>query len=349
LFVRERNLMAQRFDAGRLELTGEPFPVAENVETGGNRNTAAFSVSENGVLVYTHVFADVTRLVWLDRQGKEIEQVPAGENGLGVQLSPDDRMAATFKTAQDHSSAIWVLDLVRGTASRLTFEPVSPMLPVWSPDGKRVAYSRQLGRDFPILWRDAAGVGNPEPLLQSETPKRVQDWSRDGRWVIYGQREVTGLVSIWALPTAGEHKPVPVVPPDQFQFGAALSPDGHFLAYGSSDDTRGVAYVRTFSPGSPSAGGKWQVSTGDVATPSNIRWRRDGKELFYVAEGKLMAVPVRTDGGFQAGKPVPLFDLPGGRFAVRADGQRFLAVLPARGQMPEPIQVVLNWTAGLRK
>ena len=156
------------------------------------------------------------------------------------------------------------------------------------------------------------------------------------------------ITVIWALPVTGDHKPVPVVSSPSRIVGCRLSADGRYIAYLSNESGQPELYVRTFSPGSPASGGKWQISTGGMALDP-ARWRGDGKELFYVAaDQKLMAVPVKTDPTFQFGTPVPLFEMRGS-WDVRADGQRFLASLPSQAQAAEPQQVVVNWTAALPK
>ena len=343
LFVREHNLLAQPFHADRLELKGEPVPIAENIDTGGNRHPADFSVSSTVILVYRHGSSLPTRLVWLDRQGKEIETVRGGENLTDVALSPDGKMAAATKRSSTESD-IWLLDLVRGSASRFTFDPRSEIRPSWSPDGKRIAYAMTAPPYFDIYLKDAAGLSNPEPLLRNAV---AGDWSRDGRWILAAQNQDRTLALV-AVPLTGEHKPVTVVSSEFSNSNPALSPDGRFLAYLSNESGRAEVYVRTFSPGSPAAGGKWQVSSG-VAGFTPPRWRRDGKELFYSFNQQVVAVPIQAGATFQAGTPVPLFDAHSVDWDVRADGQRFLVSRPNETQAAEPEQVVLNWSATLKK
>ena len=171
LFVREQNLLAQPFDALRLELQGEPMLVAERVDTGGIRNTSAVSVSANGILVYRHSTPAGTRLVWLDRAGKEVDHVAAGEGLIRPLLSPNGKMAAGTKMPEGRSPDIWLVDLARGTPSRFTFDPKAELWPVWSPDGKRIAYTLEQQSGYAIVWKDASGRGNPEFLFQSPDNK----------------------------------------------------------------------------------------------------------------------------------------------------------------------------------
>jgi dipeptidyl aminopeptidase/acylaminoacyl peptidase len=162
---------------------------------------------------------------------------------------------------------------------------------------------------------------------------------------------------VWVLPLGGDKKPFPFLQTESNEQDGRFSPDGHWVAYVSDESGRNEIYVRTFSPdalgGAPDAGGKWLISTGGGAEP---RWRRDGKELYYVsADGKLMTVDVATAAGFQAGVPKSLFQVPGPRegalgqsWDLAPDGKRFLFPVPVSGQ-DTPFTVVLNWQAALKK
>ncbi|MSV27594.1 MAG: serine/threonine-protein kinase [Bryobacterales bacterium] len=349
LFMRERNLMAQAFDVERLDFKGEAVPVAERIDMGGNRHTAAFSVSATGVLIYRQGSPQPpTHMAWLNRKGVEVEQIPAGENIAISSLSPDGKMAIGEKFAANGSTDLWVIDLVRGTASRFTFDRTSEREGVWSPDGKRIVYSLEHGPSFDLFVKDSGGLGEPTPLLQSPLSKHAYDWSRDGKWILYSESALAGTAnrSILALPVTGERKPIELVPSKFYNLGARLSPDGRYFACSSNESGRPEVYVRTFLPESPAAGDKWQISTGGGGSQT---WRSDGKELFFIAsDGKLMAVPVQTGTTFQAGTPAVLFELRGTALPG-PDGQRFLAAIPTQAQAQEPQQVVLNWTATLPK
>ena len=276
LFVREQNLLAQPFDASRLELQGEPMLVAEHVDTGGIRNTSAVSVSANGILVYRHSTPAGNRLVWLDRAGKEAEHVAAGEGLIRPLLSPNGEMAAGHKMLEGRSPDIWLVDLARGTPSRFTFDPKAELWPVWSPDGKRIAYTLEQQSGYAIVWKDASGTGNPEFLFQSPDNIILNDWSSDGRWLIYSDGTATVKTVIWALPVTGDHKPVPVVSSPSRIIACRLSADGRYIAYLSNESGQPELYVRTFSPGSPASGGKWQISTGGIALDP-AKWRADAQ------------------------------------------------------------------------
>jgi serine/threonine protein kinase/Tol biopolymer transport system component len=344
LYVREGGLLvAQRFNAATLELAGDAAPVAEHVDTGGTRNTAAFSVSDTGVLTLRHKADTSTRMVWLDRQGKEVAPVPAGDDFPWAEPSPDGRMAAGDKMGANGLTEVWLVDMVRASASKFTFYDVSATDPIWSPDGKRIVYCVERSPGFDVYVRDVHGLGAPELLLKSAVRVTVDSWSRDGQWILYSEAaQGKFAASIWALPVGGG-KRVQLLGPTSMNGDSTISPDGHFWAYESNESGRSEIYVRTFSPEAPESGGKWQVSNGGGSFPG---WRSDGKELFYFNATKLMAVPVQTGGTFQAGTPTLLFESHGTVWPA-GDGKRFLAVLPKQAQAEAPQQVTLNWTARL--
>jgi Tol biopolymer transport system component len=221
--------------------------------------------------------------------------------------------------------------------------------PVWSPDGRHLLYGSQAGIAFGMFWKDTAGLKNPESLIPAGAgAHRADDWSRDGRWIIYTQSERDHR-SIWALPVnpdgpAVAGKPIPVVQGEYSAQSGTLSPDTRWLAYASTESGRAEIYVRTFSPAAPAAGRKWQVSTQGTFGFRGAAWRRNGKELFYTAgDGKLMSVPIQTNPSFQAATPSTLFDVQNNAWDVAADGQRILMAVPVQTQRPEPLQVILNW------
>ncbi len=358
LFVRERALMAQRFDTGKLELSGEAFPVAEPVGVGAGTRRARFSVSESGVLVYDSIGGG-NQLVWLDRSGKPLETL--GPPGLywSVDLSPDGRRVAASRTdPQTGSIDIWLFDLARNSSSRFTFHPANEGTSVWSPDGRRIAFFSSRDGPLNLYQKPASGAGEEELLLKTNANKYPTDWSRDGRFLLYTGFDPKTRADLWVLPLSAEpknaeRKPMLFLRTEFVERNGRFSPDGKWVAYESDESGRFEIYVRAFSPGQPGSGGKWPVSTGGGVEHC---WRRDGKELFYLApDRKLMAVQVKAGAGFQAGIPRPLFQtrVAGfsflGRYAVTADGQRFLISSEAEGAAGEPATVILNWPAALKK
>jgi serine/threonine protein kinase/Tol biopolymer transport system component len=350
LFLRDRTLMAQPFDADKLQLTGEPFPVAEEVGYNAGNGRAFFSVSENGVLVYrTRVFTD-TQMVWFDRSGKAIMPVGTQAQVATLALSPDDkRIAVSRVDSQTTGTDLWLIDQQRET--RFTFEPANEQSPVWSPDGSQIAFSSSRSGSFDIYVKSSSGAGDQELLFQSNNSKGPNDWSMDGRFILFTELDAKTNSDLWVLPLFGDRKPFVFLQTPFFEGGGRFSPNGRWIAYSSNESGGNQVYVRPFPP----AGGQWMVSTNGGSQP---RWRSDDKELFYfAADRKLMAVDVKEDNGTLVfGSPKPLFEMraviqiPGSSlYDATGDGQRFLVITPVEESSPSPFTVVLNWTAGLKK
>ncbi len=349
LFVRDRTLVAQAFDAGSLRLTGEPVPIVDGIGTGAN-GLAHFSVSDNGVLVYSASGGGFTQLTWTDRTGKHLAQVGVAGNIGTPALAPDEkRVAVRLLDPEGTNRDIWVFDLERGTNTRLTFDPGTDTSPVWSPDGSRIAFSSErTPNSFTLFQKLSNGAGGEETLLTSAIPTFPTSWSRDGRYLAYVQNSPTGP-DIGVLPLFGDRKPIPFLGTPAIETHARFSPDGKWIAYTSDESGRFEVYVQAF----PGPGGKWQISTRGGLQPM---WRGDGRELYYLTmDGRMMAVSIKTDAGFVAGVPVPLFDarVPIGPatalYAVSADGRRFLLNVPVNSDQIAPLTVVLNWNAELQK
>ncbi len=350
LYARENMLMAQPFDPARGRFVGEAFPIAEQVYVDPLFSRAAYSASENGVLTYQTGSAIVgQRLVWYDRTGKEVgAAVKEPLVARGGRLSPDEtRLATTVLDLAAGNTDIWTVDLKRGVASRLTFDPSPDGGPVWSPDGARIAFaSERKGR--PLLLKSATGAGAEETLFGSEDVKNTTDWSRDGRFLLFNRNMQKTKTDIWVLPFFGDRKPFPFLQSVFTERNGRFSPDGRWVAYVSDESGRLEIYVRPF----PAAGGKWQISTTGGQQP---HWGADGKELFYLTpDRQLMAVEVKLGSEFQASTPkvllaadmLPRTALLG--FEVSGDSRRFLLGVGPE-DTPTPITLVLNWTAGPKK
>src|SRR5918999_919260 len=351
LYAREGTLVARPFNADRLELTGEAVPVVKQIGFTLGNARAHFSVSETGTLLYrTNTAAADTQLVWFDRAGKQLDTVGAAGRYSDIRLSPDGKRVAFQRLDPEKgASDVWVMELARGTTSRLTFDPANDGDAVWSPDGGRVVFS-SMREGLPNLYQKlSSGAGGEELLLKTEDAKFATDWSPDGRYVLYHALSRQRF-DLWVLPLFGERRPEHFLRTDFQEVSGRFSPDGRFVAYVSNESGRFEVYVQSF----PASGGKWQVSNGGGGSP---RWRRDGRELFYLsADGKLMAVEV--DGSsdrFEAEVPAPLFEPRVGAISgdspydVAADGRRFLVKVPVEETAPAPVTVVLNWTADLKR
>lgn len=351
LFRREDTLIGAPFDTRELRITGEVFPVAEAVGISANASHAAFSVSENGALAYSAgtITTQGAELVWMDRTGKRLSAIGQPERKAFAALSPDGkRISYSLRNEAGDTADIWLMDVARGVPSRFTFRPGVSMDAIWSPDGTSLIF----GADFKSIYRKPVnGTGNEEPLLNGGINDRPLDWSPDGRFIVYQTfRSETGY-DLFLLPVQGDPKPIPYLETPFNEGNAQFSPDGRWMAYASNESGHAQVYVQAI----PAGGAKWQISSAGGDQP---RWRRDGRELFYIsADQKLMAVPVKGGAIFEAGALQPLFEIDPffspitGAFIYQptADGQRFLVLSPVGGVTAPPINVVLNWQAGLRK
>jgi eukaryotic-like serine/threonine-protein kinase len=349
LFVRESTLVAQPFDAKAMKTTGEPVPLAEHVGASAI-GLARFSASHNGVLAY-RTGDSGSRLVWFDRDGKELSAVGDPGDYSDTMLSPSgDRLAYVLNDPRAGKEDIWIRDLARGASSRFTFDPASDVTPLWSPDGKTIVFSSNRGGQFDLYTKASGGGGQEQPLLQSDEPKFANDWSRDGRYIAFQSRGKKTNWDLWVLPTFGDRKPMLFLQTPFNETHPAFSPDGRWLAYQSNESGRPEIYVQNF----PGPGGKWQVSTAGGAEPT---WRADGKELFYAdMTQKLVAVDIQAGETFQAGVPRALFAANvqpirnvRSHYLTSNDGQRFLLLSPLGRDSMVPTTVVVNWNAGLTR
>ncbi len=357
LYSREHTLMAQPFDASALRLSGEPIPVAEDIEAFGENGPTGyvrFSVSESGVLAFRRGAGIQGQLTWYDRSGKPIGTVgPIGDYDEPA-LSPDGtRVALDRMDGKTRTNDIWVLELAHGTFTRLTFDPSVDGGPIWSPDGRQLAFASNRAGKFNLYWKLASGAGKDELLLKSDVFTFPDDWSRDGRFILYDRQDPKTQTDLWVLPMPGPGKPFPYIVADTQQTHAQFSPDGRWVAYASGESGRQEVYVQAF----PSTGGKWQISTEGGDEPS---WRGDGKELFFLSPRlQLTAVDVKGGDTFEVATPHPLFsirtpnyvNLGGSRsvYVMTRDGQRFLVNSSVEDAYASPITVVVNWTEGLKK
>jgi serine/threonine protein kinase/Tol biopolymer transport system component len=350
LFVRAGALLAQPFDGTRLQLKGEPVLVAEEVAYEASGYRPEFSVSESGVLAYRQVSVSRSQLTWFDRTGTQLGSLGPPDDYRVPCLSGDQKRVAIDRF-DPHTGTrdIWVLELERGSSTRLTFDPANDKDPVWSPDGRRIIFaSSRHGPDY-LYQKSSSGPGDEELILESNGSNYPCDWSPDGRYVIYNNWDPKTKWDLWVLPLFGDRKPIPFLKTEFDEAQAHFSPNGRWVAYTSNDSGITEVYVQSFPP----SGGRLQISAKGGGDPS---WSRDGKELFYIA-GNVMAVTVKTDSStFEAGVPRKLFEprlnvstAARNQYVVTADGQRFLVNMVVEQATYPPITVVLNWIEGLRR
>lgn len=350
IFRRDEALLAQAFDPEALRVSGEPLLLADRVTIGGHQGFGAFSASENGILVYRKESGLPDRqLVWLSRSGARLSSVGAPGPLLSFDLSPNGKAVAMDQLPASGISYVSILDLGTATASRFAGEERGRLAPLWSPEGGHIVYI-SMASNASLLRKPAAG-GIEEKLGQFGTNFTPSDFSPDGKRLIYSVSGEKSNDDLWFLPIEDNSKSVPFLQTAAREWRAQFSPAGDWLAYESNESGRLEIWAQPVPP----TGAKVQIST-DGGT--QVRWRRDGKELFYRADsGELMAVPVTIGKSLEHGKPQKLFSgilLPlrirGFTYQPSADGQRFLTmVAPDRGDAPSPLTVVVNWLAVLNK
>ena len=338
---RAAGLWALPFSIETLSATGEAFPMAENA--------VRPSVATDGTLVYSEfVGRGIQQLVWRDREGKELAAIGRPQQDIRYPvLSADGRYVAAQAT-ENNNIDVWVHEVERGIARRLTFDPSQDTRPVWPPSGENITFQTRRQGNVDIFSRAADGTGEPALLAGTEADERPYDWSADGKYLLYVVAGPEGS-DLWYLKQKEDSsgfEPAPFLQTASNLRAPKFSPDGRFVAYTSNESGQYEINVQPF----PEGRGKWQVSIDGGMQP---RWGRDGKELFYVQGDTLMTVEVTTAPSFSPGEVTPLFSdanlVPGNAnqvmYDVAADGQRFVlteAVESEQSNAPS-IHVVQNW------
>ncbi|MGB7217941.1 MAG: protein kinase [Vicinamibacterales bacterium] len=356
LFIRDATLMAQPFDIGRLELTGEAEPLVERIALGGGTGQiGAHAVSTNGVLAYQSDTRDIrSQLTWFDRSGKPLSTVGEITDQMALSMSPGGARATASLLDAAGNRDLWIYDLARGLRTRFTTDPGDEVRAIWSPDGNRIIFSSVRGGTPAVLQKSATGAGPEELLWRADMGAYADDWSPDGRFVLWTSTVANNVqTDLWILPLFGDRRPTSFVQTRFNEGDGRFSPDGRWVAYTSNESSRNEVFVVPF----PGAAGKSLVSVAGGSAP---RWRRDGKELFYLTlDNRLMAVDVDGQGpDFRVGTSRPLFEIrprtrayfrhsAGSAYDVSPDGQRFLVNAAIEETTPTPITLVINWAAAL--
>ena len=358
LFVREGTLLAQPFDMDRLELTGDQIPLAHGV-LANDGGRAAFAVSNRGTLIYRTGQRGTWQ--WLNRSGVVTRIRTPIEAGT-LRLAPDAKRVA-FSRFDGTNEDIWIHDLEGGVTRKLTNHPAGDHWPVWAPDGSRLAFDSNRTGSGHVLYEKPENAVTPEQvLLQPEAGfgYGILDWSFDDRFILLEKKPVGTQhprPELWVMPRFGDRNPFRF---ESAPFGghAALSPNGRWIAYTSDETGENQVLVQSFPD---PARARRQITRDGGRFP---RWRRDGRELYYVDDGKLFAVPITTTTDtFVFGTATDLFGPilnagpgppeylagPGYPYDVTADGQRFLVSgFPLAGA-DASITVVTNWTTRLKR
>ena len=351
LYPSEGALLAVKMDPARLEVQGDPVPVAQRLNVTNWYGYVQFTASDD-LLLSTPAFAIPSQLAWFDRNGRPAGTV--GEPGLwfAPRLSPDGRrIAVGLLDLGRNTSDIWLYDVAGGAGTKFVFGSGNNFSPVWAPAGDRLLFGsdRKAKGSRQDLWTKSLDGSAEEILLESPDARVPEDWSPDGRSLSIDNVPAQGKRNnqLWIVETAGEKKARPFATEANYQGDSRFSPDGRWLAYDSDESGRSEVYVRPF----PGPGGRWQISTAGGSQP---HWRRDGKELIFLTpENKLMAVPISTTPGFHAGPPALLFaihpSLNGAAYDATGDHQRFLVNTVPDEQGSPPLSLLVHWTRLLEK
>jgi Tol biopolymer transport system component len=353
LSVRDANLMASPFDAGRLASTGESVRVATDVNFDYGIWRGVFTASQNGVLAYEASRESAGgQVTWIDMSGRPLAAVGDRSEAYALRLSPDNRRAALV--LGDPNNDLWIYELDRGVRTRLTTSAQVIVSPCWSRDGSEILYVtgesfQKPEVEYVLGTIPANGAGQRKIIFKSPVRIEPTDWSPDGRYVLIDKGTI-GAADIWVLPLAAPEKSFPLVESPFLDGNGQFSPDGRWVAYMSQQSGRIEVYVTSF----PSGGARWQVSANSGAQP---RWSADGQTLYFVSlGGQLMAASVDGKGSQFVVKDVkPLFPVNlfvGPRLStgydVAADGKRFLINSAGESEAPRVV-LVSNWEAQLKK
>ena len=338
-------LMAASFDPESQEITGQPIPVLSGISS-EQTGTMDYAFSKNGTLVYHPARSEVSKLVWVDRQGKAQPLTDIQRDFRWPRLSPDGRrVAVVIRTA--NGANIWIYDIARATLTPLTFKGRN-VVPVWAPDGRRLAFTSNRAGPRNLFWMLTDGTGEAEQLSTSLESQNPNSWSPDGL-LAYRQTTDGADGDIWVLPLDGEREPREFLVTQFFGTYPTFSPDGHWIAFQFNQSGRFEIYIKPY----PGPGGMVQISTNGGVQPV---WAPDGQELFYRNRNptRMMAVSIQTEPTFEAGTPRLLFE--GEAYSIGPEGRRYdvdsegrFLMMKKEQQGAAQINVVINWFEELKR
>jgi Tol biopolymer transport system component len=347
LYVRDAKLVAQRFDARTLKLSGDPVPIGDPPDSGPVDASRIATASDDGRLVMLRNRAPDTRVEWVDRAGVALGRVPLPPGRYNeIAPSPDGGSVLASRGASNVTSELWLADPGRGTTTRLSAADANEFSPRWLPDGSGYAFGavqKSGSRIYVTRLGDPAGprlVPTIEAQFQS-----VTGVTPDGRALILSIVDPIRQFDVWMAPTDGGAKPTLLVGGSAWEDRGAVSPDGRWLTFNSDETGQPEVYVQPF----PGPGPRTRVSFAGGHDPC---WTRGGQELLYQRDetggGSVIAVTVTAGDRFGVGAPRTLFHRSGMvAFSAAADGERILVSADAAGAAPPSISLTLNWTRQL--
>lgn len=350
LYQRETSLMAHPFDADALELTGDAFPIAEDVSYVRNWSRSVFTVSKNGCLIFRSGDVNIGSQLFLkNRNGEIIDSIGGLEIQFSPYLSPDEQKALIeIEDGNSSNIDLWIYDLSRKIKTRFTFDNAGDMVGIWSPDGSKIAFRSDRVKGKKGLYvKNSSGVGEMELLFETDKVFWPNDWSPDGKTI---------LIEIYNSDTKSDLMVVPINKEEPFfilktnfnEYGGSFSPDGRWVAYVSEETGTEQVYVTPF----PGPGSKWQVSVTDGDRP---KWNQSGKELFFLDnDDKIMIAEVDgSENSFKVGNVQSLFKVlaskPGEVFDVSVDGKTFLTNEVPVTTSDSKVVFVNNWNVELEE
>jgi Tol biopolymer transport system component len=358
LFIHQGSLVRVHFDPARGTMSGDPVPLLP-IAAFGPSGPPGFSASNTGVLAYlSPTDRDRrSRTVWVDRRGNVSGPLEERQTAVleDIQLSPVGPETMGVRRELGRDGNVWLIDAAKNIEQRFTFGQRA-IGPIWSPDGQRIVFGSPRNGHVQLFEQAVRGTSTSQLLLETAEDKVPADWSPDDTTLLYQVRDQKTGMDVWALPLGGKGEPYALLHSAANEAAAQFSPNGRWLAYQSDESGTAEIYVRGF----PLGDRRWQVSLQGGNRP---RWRRDGKELFYLSsDARLMAVPIAVNGDGQTlepGAPLSLFatrpdyttynGLPASNYAVAPDGQRFLMNILPQDLSPSPITLVVNWPGLLKK
>ena len=348
VFARGDRLWAQRFDARALKMVGDAIPAGPAPPLIGASGAPTVSISRTGVLTRSSATPPIVRFTWLDRSGKETGPFPLALGPYGsFRFSPDGKRAVIEKNTGPNSSDLWIVDMERALATRLTSQPTSSVLnATWSPDGKQIAFACDVTGPYDIYRKRADGEGSEELLYHSDVPlKNISQWSPDGRFILFDMPNPATGWDIWMLPVEGDHRPVPLVRGRFNETAGQISPDGRWLAFTSDESGRTEVYVQSY----PTPGNRIQVSTNGALFGG---WSADGKEFAMATpDGAVTVADAQSSPTLKIGRPRPLFrprpDLIS--FSPTPDLRKFLMSTAVGPTTTLTTVCEINWAEGLSR